>query len=101
MYSRETFTIIADYVKSEKGKSIKDKCALFNMRPTVYYKLCKKFGIDGKMGTRKPKKALSEKEVRKVIAKNREKAYPERKGTLSEEEASDREGYTSNEDDSE
>lgn len=106
MYPRETFIMIVDYVKSEKGKSMEDKCALFNMRPTVYYKLCRKYDIDGKMGTKKPKKALSEKEVKKIITKNKKTDFFKKKTldeeeTLDEKEASNREEHTSDEDGSE
>ena len=43
---------LAYYMKNERSLTMKEKCDKFGISPQTYYRLCKKHGIDGRVGSR-------------------------------------------------
>ena len=65
--TKETVIEIIDYMKKKKHVPLLEKCKRLGISPKYYYGICKKFGLDGKLGTRVPRvkaskmlKAISE-----------------------------------------
>ena len=50
MPSREFVEKIVDYMKNNRSQTLKQNCKHLGISAQTYYKLCKKHGIDGKIG---------------------------------------------------
>ena len=65
--TKEVVVEIIDYMKRKRHVPLIDKCKKIGISPKYYYELCRRFGLDGKLGTRVPRvnaskilKAISE-----------------------------------------
>ena len=72
MYSRETVEKMVEFMKSENDKTMVEKCKLFNMKTPQYYKLCYKYGIDGRIGEKR--KPMTEDQIDEIIKFYKKKA---------------------------
>ena len=52
MAEREFVEKLAHYMKTDRSINMVEKCQKFNITPQIYYRLCQKHGIDGRLGSR-------------------------------------------------
>ena len=52
MADREFVEKLAAYMKADRSLTLKEKCKKFGITSQIYYNLCRKHGIDGKLGSR-------------------------------------------------
>ena len=52
MLDREFVEKLAHYMKTDRSLNMAKKCEKFNITPQIYYRLCAKHGIDGRLGHR-------------------------------------------------
>ena len=50
MPSREFVEHLVEYMKKNRSQTLKQNCKHLGISAQTYYKLCKKHGIDGKIG---------------------------------------------------
>ena len=54
MSSKEFAEKLVAYMKKHRNKSIKQKCQELGIKTQTYYSICKKYGVDAKIGPRTP-----------------------------------------------
>ena len=52
MVDREFVEKLVAYMKNDRSITLKEKSKKFGITPQIYYKLCKKHNIDGRLGSR-------------------------------------------------
>ena len=52
MGDKEFVQKLAAYMKNDRSLTLKEKCKKFDITPQIYYKLCQKHNIDGRLGSR-------------------------------------------------
>ena len=55
MITKEFTEQMVKYMKSNRDTSLKEKCKKIGISVQSYYKACKRYNIDGKLGARLPK----------------------------------------------
>ena len=53
MSSPELVQNLVKYMKENRDETISQKCKKLGMTPTTYYNICRRHGIEGKIGQRK------------------------------------------------
>ena len=52
MSDKEFVEKLVAYMKADRSLTLKEKCKKFDITPQIYYGLCRKHNIDGKLGSR-------------------------------------------------
>ena len=52
MVDRHFVERLVNYMQNDRSLTLKEKCNKFDISPQTYYRLCKKHGIDGRVGPR-------------------------------------------------
>ena len=66
--TKEVVEQIIKYMKKDRCVSLVDKCKKIGITPKSYYAMCKKFDLDGKLGTRVPR--MNATKILKLIAED-------------------------------
>ena len=54
MSSKEFAEKLVSYMKKHRDRSIKQKCQELGIKVQTYYSICKKYGVDSRIGPRTP-----------------------------------------------
>ena len=52
MSTKEFVEKLAAYMKANRSLTMKEKCKIFDITPQIYYNLCKRHGVDGRIKSR-------------------------------------------------